>query len=385
MELNKKTSPAEVFPPGDFIREELEARGWEQRDLAEIMGRPERVVSELIAGKRSLTAETAQQLGEAFGTSAQVWLNLESTYRLHSLGEPDSTVARRARLYTIAPIKSMIRRGWLIESESVEVMEDRVMRFFRITSLDETPDFFAAAARKSTSYDEHFTPAQQAWLFRARQLAETLEPAKFEPKEFRSAVERLQALLSDADEVRQVPEALKSMGVRFVVVEHLPETRIDGACFWLDKQSPVVALSIRYDRIDYFWFTLMHELGHVAAGDGRDGELAPDIDLVGNGSANPPHSSLPPAEAAANEFASSFLLPNAEVESFVKSAKPLFLKRKVTAFAAERSVHPGIVVGRLHHLRLIPFANLRASLVKVRDALRETALHDGWGTAPVVG
>ncbi len=71
---------AEVFPPGEFIKEELEARGWTQTDLAEILGRPFQLVNEILAGKRAISPETAQGLGEAFGTGAQVWMNLENTY-----------------------------------------------------------------------------------------------------------------------------------------------------------------------------------------------------------------------------------------------------------------------------------------------------------------
>ena len=73
--------PAEAFPPGEFIRDELEARGWEQRDLAAITGLPEHVVSEIVSGARAITLETAQRLGEAFSTGARFWTNMESAYR----------------------------------------------------------------------------------------------------------------------------------------------------------------------------------------------------------------------------------------------------------------------------------------------------------------
>lgn len=381
---NTQHIPVEVFRPGEFIRDELEARGWEQRDLAEIMGRPERVVSELISGKRTLTAETAQQLGEAFGTSAQVWLNLEAAYQLHRLGKPDEAVSRRARLYTAAPIKEMVRRGWIVESDNVEVMESRVMRFFGVDSLDVRPDFFSAAARKSTLYVDEFTPAQQAWLFRARQLAQTLKPSRFDARAFPARVLGLRSLLADPDDVRQVPTALATLGVRCVVVEHLPETRIDGACFWLDSRSPVVALSVRFDRIDSFWFTLMHELGHVAAGDGRDKVLRPDIDLVVDSEALSEDEALPAEERAANQFASSFLVPPDEFKDFIRRVKPLFSRQRIEEFAALHGVHPGLVVGQLQHLRLIPFRNLRALLVRVRTTLLETVLYDGWGMTPPV-
>ncbi len=72
---------AEVFPPGDFIAEELDARGWTRRDLAERLGCSLCTVQEIIAGKQAISPETAKGLGAAFGTGAQLWLNLESSFR----------------------------------------------------------------------------------------------------------------------------------------------------------------------------------------------------------------------------------------------------------------------------------------------------------------
>ena len=89
--------PAEVSPPGEFLREELETRGWTQADLAEFMGRPLRSINEIINGKKAITAETAIGLGEAFGTSAEYWMNLESAFRLHVARRQRREVPRMAR------------------------------------------------------------------------------------------------------------------------------------------------------------------------------------------------------------------------------------------------------------------------------------------------
>ena len=90
--------PAEVFPPGEFIGEELEARGWSRIELAEVMGRPARLVSELISAKRAITPETAKGLGAAFGTGPEFWMNLERDYRLAHALHDDHAVERRARI-----------------------------------------------------------------------------------------------------------------------------------------------------------------------------------------------------------------------------------------------------------------------------------------------
>ena len=72
---------AEAFPPGDFIEEELEARGWSQAYLADAMDQDVEIVAELIDGSREVTPDVAERLGAAFGTGAQLWLNLETSYQ----------------------------------------------------------------------------------------------------------------------------------------------------------------------------------------------------------------------------------------------------------------------------------------------------------------
>jgi len=87
--MEKKLKPANVPVPGRTIRKELTARGWTQRYLAAQMGRPEQKISEIIAGKKRITEDTALEFEDAFGIDASFWLNLESNYRLY--------LARKAR------------------------------------------------------------------------------------------------------------------------------------------------------------------------------------------------------------------------------------------------------------------------------------------------
>ena len=68
--------------PGQLLRDELQARGWTQKALAEIMGRPVQLINEIIHDKKQITAETAWELGEALGIPAEHWWNLEKDYRL---------------------------------------------------------------------------------------------------------------------------------------------------------------------------------------------------------------------------------------------------------------------------------------------------------------
>ncbi|MEK7996069.1 MAG: HigA family addiction module antitoxin [Planctomycetota bacterium] len=365
----------EAFPPGEYIREELETRGWTQLDLAAILGRPATVVNEVIAGARSITPETAQGLADAFGTSAQLWMNLESSYQLAKVASRGNTVARRAKLYEIAPVREMQRRGWIEESSSIEVLESQVLRFFEIQSLD-GPIRFQHSARKSTDY-ESVTPSQLAWLYRVRKLAMTVPVAtRFSTRSFDGVLGKLAPLRPEPEEVRHIPKLLAQGGIRFLIVEHLPHTKIDGVCFWLDQRSPVVALSLRYDRIDWFWHTLIHEMAHVKNRDGVD-QFAVDTSLVGSDAQA--FEEKPAEEKNADLFAVGFLVDQAQLEDFIARVHPLYSKEKIAAFAKRIGVHPGMVVGQLQRRRKISYAHCREMLVKVRDIITSMALTDGWG------
>jgi len=76
--MNTNLRPARAVPPGRIIRRELSARGWTQKDLAEIMGRPPQAISEIVQGRRRITPDIALQLAAAFGTSPELWINLET-------------------------------------------------------------------------------------------------------------------------------------------------------------------------------------------------------------------------------------------------------------------------------------------------------------------
>lgn len=365
----------EAFPPGEYIREELEARGWTQLDLAAILGRPATVVNEIIAGTRSITPETAQGLADAFGTTAQLWMNLESSYQLAKVASRDNTVVRRAKLYEIAPLREMQRRGWIEESSSIEVLESQILRFFDTASLDE-PIRFQHAARKSTDY-ESVSPHQLAWLYRVRKLAMTIPVAsRFSARSFDTVMGKLAQLRSEPEEVRHIPKLLAQGGIRFLIVEHLPHTKIDGVCFWLDEHSPVIGLSLRYDRVDWFWHTFVHEMGHIKNRDGMD-QFAVDTSLVGSDAQ--PFDEKPAEEKKADLFAAGFLVDQTQFKSFIARVHPLYSKEKIAAFAKRIGVHPGIVVGQLQHRHKISYAHNREMLVKVRDIITSTALTDGWG------
>src|SRR5574337_193016 len=164
-DMEIKTRPYKVVPPGEILKEEIEARGWTQGDFAEIIGRPLQAVNEILMGKKAITPETAVLFSQALGTTPEFWLNLESAYRLDLLHkekrEPDH-VTRKAKLYSKAPVKELIRRRWIKPTKSPEQLEAEVCNFLGISNLDEEPPI--AANFKKSNKGVIDAPSLVAWV-----------------------------------------------------------------------------------------------------------------------------------------------------------------------------------------------------------------------------
>ncbi len=369
----------DVPHPGEFIRDELEAREWSQRDLAYILDTPEQAVNMIISGKRGISPEMAKALGDAFDVSAEYFANLQKAYEMSNARAPDPGVARRAHLQNIYPIREMIRRGWLADTE-IGLLEAQVMRFFCANDLSDVPCL--AHAAKKADYAET-TAVQLAWLYRVRQIAAEMVTPAYSEKKLRELISNFPRYMVDPEEIRHIPRALYECGIRFIIVETLPKANIDGVCFWLGNGSPVVGMTVRHDRIDNFWFVLRHELEHVLCRHGV-GILSVDqvdVDIQAENDAD--IDNLPAEEKQANTAAAEFCLPQNELESFYIRKHPFISERDMLGFARRVQRHPGIVVGQLQH-KMQRYDWLSRYKIKIRTFLLGNATVDGWGvSAPV--
>lgn len=365
--------PAEAFPPGEYLKGELEERGWTQEEFASIIGRPAAVVNQIISGKRGISPETAREIGAALGTSAIYWMNLEAAFRLWHAGPAPKRINQLARIRELYPVREMLKRGWVKESDNPEELETQVKGFFGIADLSEVPKLMHAA--KKSGYPDEISGAQRAWLFRVKQIASALQVGAYSKAALRSAIERLRALRGQIDGIAQVPRVLSDCGVRFVIVEHVPASKIDGVCFWLSRgeASPVVGLSLRMDRVDNFWFVLRHEIEHVLNEDGREVAVV-DVDTLSTVS----DTQISMEERRANRAATEFCVPNAEMADFIVRHEPMFAEHRVVNFANRMGVHPGLVVGQLQW-RTGNYKLFRKYLVSVRPIITPVAVTDGYG------
>jgi HTH-type transcriptional regulator / antitoxin HigA len=356
-------SPELHFPP---------SQGWTQRDLAYILGCHEQIVNLLVSGKRSITPEMAKALGVAFNEPADFFLDLQKSLDLLQARDPDPNISLRAQLRSY-PVREMIRRGWLSDTDPAS-LEAEMARFLEVS---EAGQIHLPHAGKKTHYQNIIPPLQFAWLFRVRQIAHTIEISKYSKDKLTSNLPRLRQLLTDPTEVAEASTVLNRCGVRVVFVESLSGGKIDGACLWLNPTSPVIGMSLRFDRIDNFWFVLRHEIEHVLHGHGQTDEIGMVDELEGRRAAVD-GSDLPREERIANRAAADFCIPQRELVDFIKQRDPYISERDVVGLARRFNVHPGIVIGQIHS-RTGRYNFLRKYLVKIRHFVLPGSITDGWG------
>lgn len=360
--------------PGQRVKALLAELGWTQTELAHVLDLPAATVNQIIQGKRPVTASMAKLLGVALNRPAAEFANLQTQWDLAQAPEPAEEVRTRAFAQSRFPIRAMAKRGWITSSAGSST-HGELCRFFGVNSLEQIGTI-GHAAKKST--DGALTGEQVVWLYRVRQIAKEMIPEDYSPEKLREAIATFSTIRNDPDAIRSVPRLLNKAGVRFIVCETLPGSKIDGVCLWLDGRSPVIAMSLRFDRIDNFWFVLRHECAHVLHGHGKDGPIV-DADLDGDVSA-----SVDEEERIANIEATEFCAPSKELNDFYLRKRPFFAEREVLAFAKRIQVHPGLVVGQLQR-RMGRYDFLRKHLVGVKTTLGASMMMDGWGDLVPVG
>src|ERR1035437_1258253 len=370
------TDETKYRTPGQLIQELMDARGWTQKVLSIVLDVDETVINKTLTGKRSLDAGMALSLSELFGVPAERFMALQKTFELAQariITREDPARANRAHIFSSLPISEMIKRGWIEvdDMKGFPKVEAALAKFFHAPSIEEI-EIFPYAEKKTNVFGDA-TPAQRAWLYRVKEIAGEMLVARYSPAAVKNAIPKLKELLCSADAARKVPRILAECGIRFATVESLTAAKIDGVCFWLNDESPVIAMSLRFDRIDNFWFVLRHELEHVIQLHGREPMML-DVELEGERAGTGVNVSE--EERLANQAAADFCVPQKSLQNFIARKSPFFYERDIIGFASTMHVHPGIGAGQLRN-KLQLWNRFNNHLVKIRSAVAPGATVDG--------
>ncbi len=344
-----KWKPEYPIPPGLVLREHLEARGYSQAEFARRCGRSPKLISEIIAGKAPLEAKTALQFEKVLGLDAEIWIGIESQYRLFLVQEAEAEKMKADTEWAKTfPIRELVKRGCFSRPDSDAERVLKLLIFFCVASRDAWTTKYSHA---NTAYrhSPKFTSSEEAiatWLRLGEIEADQQECAPYNKGQFQKAALRIRGLTHEPfdNALQQTQKLCNEAGVVFALIKPLNNMALSGAAWWLSPRKAVIQLTARHKTADHLWFSFFHEAAHILL----HSKNAIFVDENNGGGTE--------QESEANEWASNMLIPEVSWKR-ISQASPLNA-RVVKEFAQEQGIAPGIVVGRLQHEGILNWSHL---------------------------
>ena len=350
MENYNTAIPYRAFHVGEFLKEQLEYAEMSQSELARLSGIKKPIINDIIKGRRDMTAEQSVIFGASLGVDADYFWKLQQRYEM-DLARISSRVTEQTAAIGIWNIlKTIISTSFLKKAGVIELKDVRkdianVFKMFNVKGLEDLVKLKSApenaAYRKSeklqTDDNSLFT-----WKYYCMDQSKAIKlDREFDKNCMDEVISELNVVFFENTEVlSRTREILNRYGIKFIIAPKYGQIPVDGLSFWFDD-NPTIALTLRYDRIDTFAFSVFHELGHIKL----------HLSVQNGEPINPENVTNKRYEDEADDFAQSNLIPMEIWRTFKneyrKSVLPL--DRFILKFASSHGINPRILYGRFCH------------------------------------
>ncbi|MFI5160828.1 MAG: HigA family addiction module antitoxin [Sphingobacteriales bacterium] len=332
--------------PGDTILETIEYLKMSQAELSERMGKTPSKINDIISGKEPITVNTALQLERVLGIQAQFWLNRETLYREKLARiEQEEFLEECKEWLQQQPLKELKSLGYLKSEKIGSEMVNECLRFYGVVSPNQWESIYIDSYtetnfRKSSSHATALG-SMAAWLRIGELELQKIRMPEFSKESFKKSLEAIKTVVKNQPEdfAIKLRDICFEVGVAIVYSRSLPKAPISGAARWIGGQ-PLIQMTDRYKTNDHFWFTFFHEAAHILL-HGKKDVFIEEFDCVENNQIK---------EDEANEYSGNMLLPKSSIENL----RDKITDMDVWKLAKEYNTHPGIVVGRLQKLEIVP-------------------------------
>lgn len=315
------------------IRFRMDEQGLMQRDLVPYIGSKSKV-SEILAGRRPLTIHMIRALHEGLGIPAEVLLQEPKKIQIDQEKGLD---------WKKFPVEEMIRRGWIrTRTRNAPAYAHKIMEEFLAPLSDMN---FIQVLYRGTIHTRYGTDvdmyALSAWTARVLIRAKhEYQESSFSPGIITDAfIKELTRLSWFNQGPLLAKEYLEKNGIALIIEKHLPKTKIDGGAMFASENLPIIALTLRYDRLDNFWFALVHELMHIAKHLKKSGDIfLDDLDY---------ESKIDRIEREADRLTREAFIPRSlwpRTDAF-RQRTPEAIKK----LAEQLRIHPAIIAGRIRY------------------------------------
>lgn len=329
----KKEYKIEAPDPISAIKFRMEQQGLKNKDLIPYIGSKSKV-SEILSGKRDLSLSMIRKLNAGLGIPAEILIR-EPVKVL-----PDSLIMKHGINF---PFTEMYSRGWFKSffngtlNDAKEIKEEILVKFIGPFNLR---SFEICCNRKSELLEaEHTDDILMAWRIRVMNIAIQEKLPKWNVATLTEDFFKQLATLSYMEQgPKLAKEFLNKGGIHFVIEKHLGKTYLDGSSMLMPDGSPLIALTLRYDRLDSFWFTLFHELAHVKL------HLSDKSKAFFDDMTDEMHKEI---EKEADVFAKKMLISEEEWKN--ENLSSFSSANEVRTFASKLKITPAIPAGRIRY------------------------------------
>ena len=346
----KKTgiSPDLIIHPGETIADILEDRDISQEELSALTGVTPSYISQIVNGKKGISAKFAVALEYALGTPKSFWINLQAHYESEKLEYEKEHTVTEGEIDAFQQIKEIAKYlrniGKMPIGERVEQAVISAREALQVSNLTTLENLIPTGAFRMSS-DARIDPfVMGAWL-RICQLQGNQNHivTRFDKNRIVELVDNIKKIMrKDESDFRDDLRKLMALhGIDFSLVRNFRGAPVQGYITRKTDGSYQIVLTIRGAYADIFWFSLFHELGHIYHGHIDAGAKFIDYHQVSG------------METEANHFAVEALVPTIDYESFV--SKGDFSLSAISAFAKKHGVKPYIVIGRLQKHKKISY------------------------------
>ena len=337
-----------IIHPGETIADVLENRGITQAELASRAGVSPAYVSNVIAGKKGISANFAMGLEYVLGVPKSFWLNLQANYEAELLEvNEEQTITdeeRKVREDLKDIVKYLRKQGKMLIGENKDESILSLRKVLQISNITNLKEMIPTGAFRMAGNAAVNPNVLGAWI-RLCQLAgnDKTISAKFEKKYSNDLIQEIKSIMccKNAELQRDLKNVMEKYGIDFSVVKNFRGAPVHGYISQKNEGIYQMVLTIRGAFADIFWFSLFHEIGHIVNGD-----IGKNLKFLDYGNDYD-------KELAADLFASNMLLSPESYKAFIQRND--FSIEAICRYAESQHVMPYIVIGRLQKEKYLAY------------------------------